>query len=155
LTFNAKLFLRNEALFNLSVEVTDMSKGTSWACKFLVSFYFFVLSQGLGQEGNFDRLDVRYLETIGTAEELRDIAFTSRYHFCNLSRSYDAFRMKEIYEGTGTGTQNRTPSEEIIVPTADQIREEGTKMKSERDSAEKIMDFKSFESPFDDFDAFQ
>jgi hypothetical protein len=61
--------------------------------------------------------------------------------------------MMQIYYGKGS--QTRAPSGEIIVPTADQIREEATKMKSERDSAEKIMDFKSFESPFDDFDAFQ
>jgi hypothetical protein len=30
-------------------------------------------------------LDVRYLETIGTAEEFRDIKFTFGYHFSNIT----------------------------------------------------------------------
>jgi hypothetical protein len=58
--------------------------------------------------------------------------------------------MKQVFKGTGTA-----PSADIMVPTADQVREEAVKMKSERESVERLMDFKSFESSFDDFDAFQ
>jgi hypothetical protein len=63
--------------------------------------------------------------------------------------------MMKVFLGRGNKRKAFLEGKKVLLPTADRIREAAAKMMSERDSITELMNAESFETPYDDPDAFQ